>query len=97
MTELLDPQFAHLPTPKPKTQSVYSLKRLLRLNILRMVGPLFFRYTRSTRRTKILLIRPDHLGDLMFLTPSLRYIRDMLPQASYQFNGWSLGRGDYAE
>ena len=79
MTELLDPHFAHLPTPKPKIQSAYSLKKLLRLNILRLVGQTIPRQTEATRCTKMLLIRPDHLGDLIFLTPALRYLRDLLP------------------
>ncbi len=33
------------------------------------------------RLRKILLIRPDHLGDLLFLTPALRYLRNLLPKA----------------
>ncbi|HEX5416532.1 MAG TPA: glycosyltransferase family 9 protein, partial [Chloroflexota bacterium] len=32
-------------------------------------------------RRKILVIRPDHLGDLLFLTPALRQVRRGLPDA----------------
>ncbi|RMF81520.1 MAG: glycosyltransferase family 9 protein, partial [Nitrospirae bacterium] len=30
---------------------------------------------------RLLLIRPDHLGDLLFLTPALRHLRALLPDA----------------
>ncbi len=30
---------------------------------------------------KVLVIRPDHLGDLLFLTPALRWLRAALPEA----------------
>ncbi|MGQ9714727.1 MAG: glycosyltransferase family 9 protein [Anaerolineae bacterium] len=32
-------------------------------------------------RPRLLLIRPDHLGDLLFATPALRYLRTRLPDA----------------
>ena len=32
-------------------------------------------------RARILLIRPDHIGDLLFTTPALRALRQALPQA----------------
>ncbi len=32
-------------------------------------------------RPRLLLIRPDHLGDLLFATPALRYLRRRLPEA----------------
>jgi len=34
-----------------------------------------------SRRQKILVMRPDHLGDLLFLTPALRQIRQGIPEA----------------
>jgi heptosyltransferase-2/heptosyltransferase-3 len=42
------------------------------------------RYTAQPRETSprnILLIRPDHLGDLLFLTPGLHALREALPGA----------------
>lgn len=35
----------------------------------------------SSRRQKILVVRPDHLGDLLFLTPALRRLRQAFPSA----------------
>jgi len=32
-------------------------------------------------RPRILLVRPDHLGDLLFTTPALRWLRGRLPEA----------------
>ncbi len=34
-----------------------------------------------SRRAKLLVVRPDHLGDLLFLTPALRCLRDGFPEA----------------
>ena len=81
MTDLLDASFIHLPTPKPKTHPTSPLKRWLRLRMLRLAGLAQPQPTISGRRAKILLIRPDHLGDLLFLTPALRYLRTLLPEA----------------
>src|SRR3990170_1928131 len=33
----------------------------------------------STERPRLLVIRPDHLGDILFLTPALAYLRWALP------------------
>ncbi len=54
----------------------------LRRAVLRGVG-LAFGPTRhaSTSRQKILVVRPDHLGDLLVLTPALRRLRRGLPDA----------------
>ncbi len=40
---------------------------------------------------RILLIRPDHLGDLLFTTPALRFLREAFPQAriTYLVAPWS--------
>ena len=35
----------------------------------------------STGRLRILVIRPDHLGDMLFATPALRLLRDRYPGA----------------
>lgn len=50
--------------------------------LLRLVGHLLGppRSAASARR-KLLVVRPDHLGDLLFLTPALRRLRRGLPDA----------------
>ena len=49
---------------------------------LRAIGP---RYARSRSAAaeprSVLLIRPDHLGDMLFATPSFRLLREALPHA----------------
>jgi lipopolysaccharide heptosyltransferase II len=37
--------------------------------------------TRSARISRILVIRPDHLGDVLFTTPALRTLRGLCPDA----------------
>ena len=81
MTDLLDSNFAPLPAPIPKTHPTHPLKRLLRRMLLRLIGSIYPRRAETPRRTKILLIRPDHMGDLLFLTPALRYLRALLPES----------------
>ncbi len=76
-----DPQT--IPTPIPKTDPP-SLRKPLRLMLLRAIGPVLA--LTSARKRKegaphILLIRPDHLGDLLFITPALRFLRAQLPDA----------------
>ncbi|MBC8264111.1 MAG: glycosyltransferase family 9 protein [Anaerolineales bacterium] len=46
---------------------------------------------RSPSVDRILLIRPDHLGDLLFTTPAIRLLRDAFPQAriTYLVGPWS--------
>lgn len=79
----LDPNFTLLPVPKPPKRATPLLKKWLRLTILHLIGPtLRWRTEPNTNRLdNILLIRPDHLGDLLYLTPAIRYLRDLLPQA----------------
>ncbi|MEM7034392.1 MAG: glycosyltransferase family 9 protein [Chloroflexota bacterium] len=81
MTDLLDPEFINLSTPIPKRSSALILWQQIRLSLLKIVGVLYPKRTTSLRQMKILLIRPDHLGDLLFLTPALRYLRSLLPAA----------------
>ncbi|QBD82046.1 hypothetical protein EPA93_41135 [Ktedonosporobacter rubrisoli] len=66
------------------------MKRLLRLLILaivRVLGvPGAYMATRSAQRhlsanPRILLIRPDHLGDLVLTTPILHALQQHLPAA----------------
>jgi ADP-heptose:LPS heptosyltransferase len=51
------------------------------LILLRLIGIGYAGRVEAAARTKILLIRPDHVGDLLFLTPSLHYLRRLLPAA----------------
>ena len=53
----------------------------LRLQMLRVVGRLYGRRPAQGALRSLLLIRPDHLGDLLFATPTFRMLREALPQA----------------
>ncbi len=59
------------------------MRQRLRLYILRamsfVAGWLTRRQATGTRR--ILVVKPDHLGDVLLLTPALRLLRQQLPQA----------------
>lgn len=54
-----------------------ALRRLLRLLLLRGVGALTRRLAADQRREtrRVLVIKPDHLGDVLLLTPALRLLR----------------------
>ncbi len=89
----LDPRFVHLPIPSPPNLSRQRVKETLRLTLLKLVGWMIKglgspppeggknHWARGAIKPKLLLIRPDHLGDLLFLTPALKYLREALPQA----------------
>jgi heptosyltransferase-2/heptosyltransferase-3 len=49
--------------------------------LLRIVGKRYTARSHQTSPRNILLIRPDHLGDLLFLTPALHSLREALPGA----------------
>lgn len=87
---LLDPQFQHLPPPRPGLGVSPAPAHRLRLAALKLAGRLY-RAGSAARADKILLIRPDHLGDLLFLTPALRHLRQQRPQAhlSLMIGPWS--------
>ncbi len=55
----------------------------LRLLVLQIIGALLRRAPhRAPQRIKrVLVIKPDHLGDVLLLTPALRALRQQLPQA----------------
>jgi lipopolysaccharide heptosyltransferase II len=68
------------------------MRHLLRTTLLRLVAryhrskPLQPSLTTATpsqprQGVRILVIRPDHLGDVLFLTPALRRLRSALPDA----------------
>ena len=54
-----------------------------RLALLRLMGRRYRPSTPlpSTPPRRILVIRPDHLGDLLFATPALRFVRERFPDA----------------
>ena len=60
-----------------------SARTLARLLALRAVAPLTTPRRRRAAPSpqRVLVIRPDHLGDLLFLTPALAFLRRSLPQA----------------
>ncbi len=55
--------------------------RLIRLMMLRVAGRLYARPPHAGTPRAVLLIRPDHLGDVLFTTPAFRMLREALPQA----------------
>lgn len=59
------------------------MRHLLRTTLLRLVAGYHSRQRSSTPHPprSILIIRPDHLGDILFLTPALRRLRSALPTA----------------
>lgn len=60
------------------------MRRSLRLLILRCLGALLRRLARppaASRPRRVLVIKPDHLGDVLLLTPALRLLRRQLPDA----------------
>ena len=62
-----------------------SARQRVRRALLRMSGRVLPRgqqVTASTTTRRILLVRPDHLGDVLWLTPALRALREHLPEAS---------------
>jgi len=59
-------------------------KRLRRIALRALAyssTPFLPRARRPSRTSRILLIRPDHIGDLLFTTPALRLLRTECPQA----------------
>ena len=71
-------------------------RQRIRLLLLRLIPyltwPLKLRRSHpSIRFPSVALIRPDHLGDLLFTTPAVRLLREALPQAriTYLVGPWS--------
>jgi heptosyltransferase-2/heptosyltransferase-3 len=60
-----------------------ALRERLRLLVLQIVGALLRRVQRRVppRIERVLVIKPDHLGDVLLLTPALRALRQQPPQA----------------
>ncbi|HEX6289898.1 MAG TPA: glycosyltransferase family 9 protein [Herpetosiphonaceae bacterium] len=59
------------------------LRRAIRLLLLRGVGAVARRFVRSSpqQARRVLVIKPDHLGDVLLLTPALRLLRQQQPDA----------------
>lgn len=59
-----------------------ALRRSLRLLLLRGVGALTRRSTTEQHHAvrRVLVIKPDHLGDMLLLTPALRLLRQQRPE-----------------
>ena len=82
----MPPNPLSLPTPRPKTDppSVRWLRRPARLALLRVAGAWLSQARAAspqTERPRVLFIRPDHLGDLLCLTPALKFLRAQWPHA----------------
>lgn len=61
-----------------------SVRRRLRLLLLRVLGALLRRIARNASSPtirRVLVIKPDHLGDVLLLTPALRELRRQWPDA----------------
>jgi len=59
------------------------IRERLRLLLLQLTGALLQRGTNTPARQirRVLVIKPDHLGDVLLLTPALRLLRQQLPHA----------------
>lgn len=73
------------PLRLPARRHDHAMRRRIRLLILRVIGALLNRPQRSRRAAssprRVLVIKPDHLGDVLLLTPALRLLRQQLPEA----------------
>jgi len=80
---------------QPPTSNFHSRtpRQQARLFLLRLIPSLARPPSRQSYPSprSILLIRPDHLGDLLFTTPALRLLREAFPQAriTYLVGPWS--------
>ena len=71
------PPFADPPAPPAP-----GLSERVRLAGLQVIGPRYARpRSAASEPRSVLLIRPDHLGDMLFATPSFRLLREAWPQA----------------
>jgi len=58
-----------------------TIKQRLRLAGLQIAGLRYARAASAVLPRRVLLIRPDHLGDVLFVTPAIHAIRAALPEA----------------
>src|SRR4030081_3933494 len=88
---------AHPPSTEQRGYSVKNLLRTFILALVRILGaPGAYAATRRSSKgiipaPRILLIRPDHLGDLVMTTPVLQALREQAPNAhiSMLIGPWS--------
>jgi len=73
------------------TADARSGRQHIRLTLLRAAGAAYRRSSRPVAPRSILLIRPDHLGDMLFLTPALHAMRHALPAARITLLGGPWG------
>ena len=73
------------------TTDARSGRQHIRLTLLRAAGAAYRKSSRLTAPRSILLIRPDHLGDMLFLTPALHALRQALPAARITLLGGPWG------
>ena len=73
------------------TTDARSGRQYIRLALLRAVGATYRKSSRPVMPRSILLIRPDHLGDMLFLTPALHALRQALPAARITLLGGPWG------
>jgi heptosyltransferase-2/heptosyltransferase-3 len=73
------------------TAGTRSRHQILRLTLLRAAGITYRRSSPTIEPRSILLIRPDHLGDMLFLTPALHVLRQALPAARITLLGGPWG------
>ena len=70
-----------------------SLRRLVLKTVAWLSAPLLSRGRSSLQRepSHILVIRPDHIGDVLFTTPALRALRSVTPDAhiTYMVGPWT--------
>lgn len=68
-----------------------TVKQRVRRIALRAFGSLPFPTQKPDERERILLIRPDHLGDVLLTTPAIRALRRARPRAELHalVGGWS--------
>lgn len=58
-----------------------NMRQSARLALLRAAGAAYVKPARPGAPQSVLLIRPDHLGDVLLLTPALHALRQALPAA----------------
>lgn len=73
------------------TTAARSPRQRLRLAVLQAAGAVYRRPPRPPVPRALLLIRPDHLGDMLFLTPTLHALRRALPDARITLLGGPWG------